>query len=166
MNNKVLNGFSLIEMIVAVTVILILTGIGITNFSTVTSDRNLRSATNEMLVWINSARNLAATGQLPDETLGLKFVKVTVTGSGVTAVAIDDNDISKTFFSNKLTNSDSFTVSVNVGGTSTPSFGFNKATGRLLDENGNFINGPVRIVLNNGGSSVLVVDDLGVVNEE
>ena len=163
---KEFNGFSLIEMIVSVTIILILTGIGMANFSNLTKSKDLKTATNEISAWLTDARNLAITNQLPDKTLGLKFVKVTVTGSGVTAVGIDSDGNSKIFFNNVLTNKDGLTISVTANSSAIDSFGFNSGTGRLLDQSGLFIDGPVNIVLSNGASTTLVVNDLGTINEK
>ena len=109
---------------------------------------------------------MAITNQLPDKTLGLKFVKVTVTGSGVTAVGIDSDGNSKIFFNNVLTNKDGLTISVTANSSAIDSFGFNSGTGRLLDQSGLFIDGPVNIVLSNGASTTLVVNDLGTINEK
>jgi len=65
-----------------------------------------------------------------------------------------------------LTNAGTLSVSISVGESSVSSFGFNKGTGRLLTQDGEFTDGPVRIVLSNGESSVLVINDLGIINEE
>ena len=153
-------------MIVSVTIILILTGIGIANFSNLTKSKNLKSATNEVNAWLTNAKNLAITNQLPDKTLGLSFVRVTVTGSGVTAVGVDSDGNSKLFFNNIFTNRDGLTILINNNGSAVSSFGFNSGTGRLLDHSGQFTNGPINIVLNNGDSSTLVINDLGTINEK
>lgn len=158
MKNKISKGFSLIEMIVAVTIVLILTGIGVANFSSLSRNKNLLSAKNELVSWLASSRNLAVTGQLPDESLDLKFVKVNITSVGITAVGINNSGPDQIFFNSVFSNRDNLSVS------GVTSFGFNKWTGRLLDEGGGFINGPITITLNNGETAAIIINDLGAIN--
>ena len=164
------NGFSLVELIVSLTVILLLTGIGVTTFSGLLKAKKVSTVKNELLSWVSLSKNLALTGQLPDGDLGLKFVKITFTSSNFLTDGIDDENSSYNFFTKNFKNDldiDNVNITVTNNGNGISSFGFNKGTGRLLDVGGTMIDGPVRILVeSNGVTDSITINDLGVINEK
>ncbi|MCW1949350.1 MAG: prepilin-type N-terminal cleavage/methylation domain-containing protein [Candidatus Shapirobacteria bacterium] len=159
-------GFTLVELVVSVTLILLLTGIGVTSFASLLKSRRVGTVKSEISTWVSLSRNLAITGQLPSKQLGLKFVRMTFTSNNFTAVGVrEDGTVeSPAFFvksySENLDSSD-ISVSVSNGG----SFGFNKGSGRLVDTNGNFIDGPVVIDIESEGTTDSIrINDLGIID--
>lgn len=153
----------------SVTIILLLTGIGVTTFSGLIKTKNVSIVKNELSSWLNLSRSLAITGQLSNKSLGLKYVRVTfsdankkltVDGVNTGTPATILNFFVKTF--GKETDIDDVTITPDI-----TTFGFNKGSGRLLDGSGNFIDGPLKIVVQSSGvSEVIIVSDLGVINEK
>ena len=159
------NGFSLVELVVSLTIILLLTGIGVTTFSGLIKAKRVTTVKNELSSWITLSRNLAITGQLPNKNLGLKFVRVILNGTNFSVDGVDDQVPSTiTNFFVKTFGNEVDIDDVNI----TPvSFGFNKGSGRLLDVGGTMIDGPVRIVVESRGvSEVITINDLGVISEK
>jgi prepilin-type N-terminal cleavage/methylation domain-containing protein len=161
------NGFSLVELVISLTIILLLTGIGVTTFSGLMRAKEVSTAKSELISWLSLSRNLAITGQLPDKSLGLKFVKVTFSSTDFTVDGVDNGTpaVTSRFFLKTFGNDldiDDVTVTPNI-----TSFGFNKGSGRLMDGSGNFINGPVEIVIKSKNvQDSIRINDLGVINEK
>ena len=72
------SGFTLIELIAAVSIMMVLLGVGSYAISGFTQSRKVMSARNEMTTHIKLARNLAMTNQLPNKTTNLQYVRVTL----------------------------------------------------------------------------------------
>jgi prepilin-type N-terminal cleavage/methylation domain-containing protein len=159
-------GFSLVELLVVVAIILILTGIGSYTISHFNQTSNLVKLRDYLSSQIKLARNLAITNQLPGGSLDLKYVKVAISGDQlvVTGVGVSNGvDFSTTespYFSNKL----DIPGSANITASN---FGFWGRTGRLTDVNGEFSNGPVVIDLTDGSEKYsLSINDLGIISND
>lgn len=124
-------GFTLVELMVVVAVMIILTGIGAVSLNKVNTNQELDGSKNELMASLNLARSMAITNQLPTTTDGsLKFVLVTMTigtSMRVDAVTTDDNTVP--YFSKN-----------NKSITTNSTFGFSIENGRLTDNNGNLVN--------------------------
>lgn len=166
------NGFSLVELLVSLTVVLLLTGIGVTTFSGLLRTKRLVAAKNELMSWINLSRNLAVTGQLPSKNLGLQFVKVTFDPVNFKVDGIkEDGSAEPLGFFTKVFGNDidtsNMTIKVTNSGMEVTSFGFRKTSGRLVDGLGEFIDGPIDIVVQSEGvSQTIIINDLGIINEK
>ncbi len=166
------NGFSLVELVVSLTIILLLTGIGVTTFSGLMKSKKVSTVRSELASWLSLSRNLAVTGQLPNKDLGLKFVRVTFSNNQFVIEGVDNAQppnspmfVTKTF-SNDL-DVDDVTISITNNNVGISSFGFNKGSGRLLDIGGTMIDGPVKILISSGGvGTSLTINDLGIINEK
>lgn len=158
------NGFSLVELIVAVTVILVLTGVGVTTFSGLAQSRKMITVRNELVSWLNLARNLAITGQLPDKSLGLSYIKVSIGNGNITASGMRNSSDGTTFFSQVIDPNKGIGVSV-VGLGGSQSFGFSKGNGKLTNAVGNLIGQTITLVLSGGVSDSVIISDLGIINE-
>jgi prepilin-type N-terminal cleavage/methylation domain-containing protein len=163
MKNKI--GFSLVELLVVVAIILILTGIGSYTISHFNQTSNLVKLRDYLSSQIKLARNLAITNQLPSGSLDLKYVKVTISGGRLTVAGMEEGETGvgtteSPYFSNKLDIPGSVTVT-------DKNFGFWGRTGRLTDVNGEFFNGPVVIDLIDGSEKYsLSINDLGVISND
>lgn len=163
-------GFSLVELLIVVTIILVLTGIGsysIGKFNRMKETTELRDYIANRL---KLARNLSVTNQLPNKTVDLKYVKVTFLNNNLVVEGINKNDGTGTtespYFSEKLDN-DSNQINITDNSVSVNSFGFLGKSGRLTDGNGDLSNGPLTIkILNQNGDYGLVINDLGVIDNE
>ncbi len=160
-------GFSLVELIVSLTVVLLLTGIGVTTFSGLMKAKKVSTVKNELLSWLSLSRNLAITGQLQNKSLGLKFVRITFSSTNFTVDGVDNGTppVASRFFLKTFGNDldiDDVTITPSI-----TSFGFNKGTGRLVDGSGNFISGPVEITIESDSiRDTVKISDLGVINEK
>jgi prepilin-type N-terminal cleavage/methylation domain-containing protein len=156
-------GFSLVELLVVVAIILVLTGIGSYTISRFTQTRNLVKLRDYLSSQIKLARNLAITNQLPGGGLDLKYVKVVILNNRLTVEGVNNNGIGTTespYFSNKLE------ISGNADVTES-NFGFWGQTGRLTDENGEFSNSPVVIELTDESERYsLSINDLGIISND
>lgn len=159
------NGFSLVELIVAVTVILVLTGVGVTTFSGLVRSRKMITVRNELVSWLNLARNLAITGQLPDKSLGLSYIKINIGSGNITASGMRDSSDGTTFFSQVIDPNKGIGVSVVGLAGGSQAFGFSKGNGKLTDVVGNLIGQTITLVLSGGVSDSVVISDLGIINE-
>jgi prepilin-type N-terminal cleavage/methylation domain-containing protein len=156
-------GFSLVELLVVVAIILVLTGIGSYTISHFNQTSNLVKLRDYLSSQIKLARNLAITNQLPSGNLDLKYVKVIILNNQLTVEGVNNNGIGTTespYFSNKL----DIPGSANITETS---FGFWGKTGRLTNANGEFSIGPVVIDLTDGSEKYsLSINDLGVISND
>ena len=163
-------GFSLVELLVVVTITLVLTGIG----SYTIGKFNQMRETTEMRDYISDrlklAKNLSITNQLPDKTTDLKYVKVTFLTDKLIVEGIKNDDVGTTeapYFSEKLDDMDQNKINLTNKSTSVSSFGFLGKSGRLTDGSGNLSDGPLIIKISNHYSEYrLKINDLGVINNE
>lgn len=162
-------GFTLIELMVSVTIILILVGIGSYSINNFTQSKKISGVRDELLTQIKLARNLAITNQLPDKTADLKYVRVTVLDKTITVEAIKNDGSIKTetpYFSKKLESSENVSISVLNGSNTITSFGFLGKSGRLVDTNGIFVAGPFTISISDTiSNSSFNINDLGIIND-
>lgn len=79
-------GFSLVEMMVAIGVIMVLTVSGVVYLNNFNLKQNIISAKNETLTNLRMARNLAVTSQAP-AGVDLRYVSVQINSSGVMTVS-------------------------------------------------------------------------------
>lgn len=155
---KDISGFTLIELMVSVTVILVLAGIGSVSINGFIMSRKIKSAKNEVVSQIKLARNLAITNQLPDGSVDLSYVKVSIVDKllTTTGVVIDGGTA--------MSYSDSpyFSKNLEIGVSNSVLFGFASNTGRLTDGNGVLIDGPVIVSITGDSFNI---NSLGVVSE-
>lgn len=154
-------GFTLIELIVTVTIIMILSGVGAVSLSGFNSNKELEATREEVANHIKLARNLAITKQLPNQKLGLDYVRVNVLSNqiaifGVEGLVADPNPP----YSTKSIDS-----KTGISLESTPeSFGFIKSTGHLTDDEGNLVETGVAIEVSKGTDiKTININSLGVV---
>lgn len=159
-------GFTLIELIVAVSIMLMLLGIGSYTISGFTQSRKVMAARNELTTYIKLARNLAMTNQLPNKTTNLKYVRVTISGMTVSVVGVDRNGALFTgapYFS-KTVEAKGVTTTIN-GGVS--AFGFNGLSGKLTDNNGNLSDTPLLVNVIEGSTIYSIgINGLGIITDE
>ena len=157
-------GYSLIELLVSITIILVLAGIGVTSFSNLSKTKKIITVKNELSSLIKLSRNLAITRQLPDGSLGLDYIQVALSGRNLTVKGLSGG-VSDVFF-NKSIDGDMNGVGVTVT-SNLATFGFERGTGRLVNGAGAFINGQLIITLKYGGvTDTITINDLGIINEE
>ncbi len=163
-------GFSLIELMVTVTIVMVLAGIGSYSINNFTQSRKVVTARDEVLSQIKSAKNLAITNQLPDKSSNLDYVRVSISGKTITVVALNNVGTvinTSPYFSKIMDIDGSVTISLFDNMTSITSFGFDGVTGRLLNSSGEFITGPVRVVLTDGtNSNSFRINDLGMISND
>jgi len=157
-------GYSLIELLVSITIILVLTGIGVTSFSNLSKTKKVITVKNELSSLIKLSRNLAITRQLPNGSLGLDYIQVALSGRNLVVKGIRTDGVSETHFTKSIDN-DMNGVGVTVT-SNLATFGFERGTGRLVNGSGAFINGPLTVTLRYGSTDTIVINDLGIINEE
>jgi prepilin-type N-terminal cleavage/methylation domain-containing protein len=161
------NGFSLVELLVVVTIMLVLTGIGIYSINKF----NQMSETTEMKDYLSTrlklARNLSITNQLPDKTTNLKYVKITILNDQLTVEAIRNDGTGTTespYFLDVLNKKSYNSISLTNNSVVVNSFGFLAKSGKLTNSEGNLSNGPVIIRISSGsGDYNLTINDLGII---
>jgi len=173
MRNKF--GFSLIELMVVVGIILVLTGIGsysINRFIQVNKIIELRDYLSSR---IKLAKNLSITNQLPDESVNLSFVKVTISSDNELIVEgikkDEDGGLNGTteppYFSVDLEVNEGTTIVLTNNSNVVRSFGFSSKNGRLTDGDGNFSDGPLVVKLTNESEECgLTISELGIINND
>lgn len=154
------NGFTLIELIVAVTVIMILAGVGAMSLNNFNGVKELESTREEVGGFIKLAKNLAVTRQLSTGTSNLKYVRVSISGNILTITGIDN-------VGNQDTSPPYSSVSINTKNgiiINAPSFGFMASTGRLTDLNGNLVGTTMAIDVSRGtDKKTIIINDLGTI---
>ena len=169
---KLLAGFSLVELLVVVVIIMVLTGIGsysIGKFNRMKETTELRDYVADRL---KLARNLSITNQLPDKTVDLKYVKVTFLENNLIVEGMKNNESVGTtetpYFSEKLDDdADQSQIQLTNNSIGVTSFGFLGKNGRLTDSDGNLSNGPLVIKISNQyGDYSLTINNLGIIDEE
>jgi len=151
-----MKGFTLVELIVTILIMMLLVGIGTVSINGFINSKKLEGVTSELIDQIKLARNLAVTGQLPDGGSGLIYVKVKITPNNGMIEASDDNN--NDYFNKKI---DGLALGVGV------SFGFAINTGRLTDFNGAFVDvdNPLNIGVSGVGvTKTVTINNLGVIN--
>lgn len=160
------NGFTLIELIVAVSVMMVLLGISYA-ISGFTKSRKVMSARNEMATHIKLARNLAITNQLPDETTNLQYVRVTISGMTISVVGVAKNGsvfATAPYFSQTI---EAKGVTTTIDGGLISSFGFDGISGKLTDSDGNLSDTVLTVDVTEGSEKYSIeINSLGVITGE
>ena len=155
------NGFTLIELIVAVSVMMVLLGISYA-ISGFTKSRKVMSARNEMATHIKLARNLAITNQLPDETTNLQYVRVTIS---VVGVAKNGSVFATAPYFSRTIEAKGVTTTIDGGLIS--SFGFDGISGKLTDSDGNLSDTVLTVDVTEGSEKYSIeINSLGVITGE
>lgn len=161
------SGFTLIELIVVVSIMMVLLGIGSYAISGFTQSRKVMSARDEMTTQVKLARNLAMTNQLPDKTTNLQYVRVTISGMTITVVGVAKSGSVFTaapYFS-KTIEAKGATTTINNGTIS--AFGFDGISGKLTDNNGNLSDNPLTLNVVEGSSNYSIgINSLGIITDE
>ena len=161
------SGFTLIELIVAVSIMMVLLGVGSYAISGFTQSRKVMSARNEMTTHIKLARNLAMTNQLPNKTTNLQYVRVTISGMTISVVGVAKNGsvfTASPYFSKTVEAKGSITTINNV---LISGFGFDGISGKLTDINGNLSDNPLTLNVVEGSSNYSIgINSLGIITDE
>lgn len=157
---KKFNGFTLIELIVSITIMMVLVGVGSMSLSNFNNQKELEAARNDVSAHLKLARNLAITKQLPENDTNLRFVLVNIGTSDVIIAGIDDVGTTKfeSPYSKLTINSKNGIILASYN------FGFSKSTGKLTDNNGNLVGTTMTIVLSRGtDQKILNINNLGMI---
>ncbi|MFA5749709.1 MAG: prepilin-type N-terminal cleavage/methylation domain-containing protein [Candidatus Shapirobacteria bacterium] len=150
-----MKGFTLVELIVTVVIVMVLMGIGSVYINNFSNSKKLETVTDELVNQIKLAKNMAVTGQLPSGGNDLVYVGVTTLANGTITAKV--NNSSTLYFSKKIDSMNDLTLTAT-------SFGFAVGTGRLTDINGTFINGPVNLGVSGSATKTVIITDLGTIN--
>lgn len=153
-------GFTLIELIVVVTIMMVLTGVGSMSLNNFNGQKELEAIRNDVSAHLKLARNLAITKQLPENDTNLRFVLVNIGTSDVIIAGIDDVGTTKfeSPYSKLTINSKNGIILASYN------FGFSKSTGKLTDNNGNLVGTTMTIVLSRGtDQKILNINNLGMI---
>lgn len=123
-------GFSLIELVVVLLVVMMISGGSLIYLNNFNSRQKLEKAKNEVISSLKLAQSYAKTRQLPveSEETKLNFVQVQVNGANLVAGA---NGVASKFFDKKIAESSEVTLSL-----SSPNIYFWNGSGRLTDKEG------------------------------
>lgn len=155
-------GFTLVELMVVVAVMIILTGIGAASLNKINSNQELNGLKNELIASFNLARSMAITNQLPTamDNDSLKFVLVTMAiGGSVKVDAITAGGNTVPYFSK---NNNSITTN--------SIFGFSIENGRLTNNTGVLVDDPLCFTLylnkDPDDKKYLFIDTTGLIYEK
>ncbi|MDD4937697.1 MAG: GspH/FimT family protein [Candidatus Shapirobacteria bacterium] len=147
MKKNIFFGFTLVEMMVVVAVMMVLVGIGSVSLNKFNSNQNLDSRKEELMADFKLARNMAVTSQQSAVAGGsLVYSKVTLNGGYITTdviVAVADS-VGNTSLSTNNVSPSKKNESLNTINTS---FGFSVENGRLTSPSGIFASQPVCLTL-------------------
>jgi len=159
-----MKGFSLVELMVVVTVIMVLAGMGAVSLSKFNHNQNLDERKEELISDFKLARNMAITNQLPSNVTSgsLKYIRITL-NSGISvsadAILVGSESNPRNYFSKK-----------NESIRNTASFGFSIENGRLMNGNGVFVSSPVCFTLylneDTNDKKYVKIDTSGLIYEE
>jgi len=123
-------GFSLMELIVAITAVVIISGGSLIYLNNFNSRQKLEKAKNEVISSMKLAQSYAKTRQLPigSPDKNLEYVQVQINGTNLVAGA---NGIGSTFFSKKIAESNEISLDL----CPSPLYFWN-GNGKLTDMNG------------------------------
>ena len=163
-------GFTLIELIVTVTVMMVLMGIGSYSIGNFAKSRKNLGVRDELVSQIKLAINLSLTNQLPDQSVNLKFVRVIISGRNITVEGVKNDGSVVTgspYFTKQISPDADLSISVKNNTTTISSFGFAGKSGRLLNSDGTLTDGPIVINVTDGvNSNVFRINDLGIIDNE
>jgi len=155
-------GFTLIELIVTVTVIMVLAGVGAMSLNKFNGLKELESVRDEVSDHLKLARNLAITKQLPGGTYDLKYVRVSLAGNSVTIAGIDSVGVAQT---NPPYSTMTVVTSAGISVTSSSNFGFMKSNGRLTDVNGNLVGTTMTVEVTRGTDKKTInINNWGIIS--
>lgn len=156
-------GFTLIELIIAVTVVMVLTGVGAMSLNNFNDIKELESIRAEVSNHIKLAKNLALTKQLPDNTeIGnLEYVRVTFLNNEITIEGVNNIGV---IFSDSPYSKMKINAKSGVNITSA-NFGFLKSTGRLTDSSGIETSVAIVVSLSRGTNTRTInINNLGIIS--
>lgn len=154
-------GFTLVELMVVIVVMIVLTGIGAASLNQINNTQELDGLKNELMNNLSLARNMAKTNQLPvDATGSLKYVSVVMSsGTNITVNAVTADNNEYVYFSKE-----------NKSISTNSSFGFSIENGRLTDSNGVLVSSPLcftlSLVSNPTNKKYVYIDTSGLVYEK
>lgn len=156
-----MKGFTLVELMVVVAVVIVLTGIGAASLNKINNTQELEGLKNELMSSLNLAKSMAITNQLPiGVNDSLKYVLVTMTvGTSIRADAVTVGGVNQTYFTKE-----------NQSIMTNASFGFSLENGRLTDNNGVLISDPLCFTLllasNPNNRKFVYIDNSGLIYEK
>jgi Tfp pilus assembly protein FimT len=101
--NRKEKGFTLVELLLAVAMIMLLVGVGAISLNEFNARQKVNTAKEDLITNLRLARNYATSMQLPSGlTGGLKEVDVDVLNTGITITAINSEDERKIYFSKSI----------------------------------------------------------------
>jgi len=168
------NAFTLVEMIVVVSIVLLLAGIGVATINKFNSGRKVETAGSELMTQIKLARDMAITSQPPVGNSAFNFVRVMIaTDLSMTATAatrdINGNvtALQPDYFTNKkISGVNGLSI-----GSLPKSFGFWVGNGRLVDASGVPLNSGIGVTVMSGAGDTddkkyFFIDKSGLINEK
>ena len=157
-------GFTLIELIVTVTVIMVLSGVGAMSLNNFNGAKELESVREEVSNHIKLARNLAITKQLPNNATNLEYVKVNIVNNKITIVGVNS---AGTIIDTSPYSAMTIPTNKGIGVSSSSNFGFSKSTGRLVDNAGDPTAMSVVVsVTGNGVTKLININNSGIISNE
>lgn len=152
-------GFTLIELMVSITIMMLLIGIGTVALNSFNARQKVEATKGELISNLKLARNYATTMQLPDGVNGnLKYVQVDLASDGKINVV---TDVGGTYFSKDIS-----PVGVNIGIT----YPVDNNYIRFASYKGNSLAGDITININTDEdasySKKILINSSGLINEE
>jgi len=159
------NGFTLIEIMVVVAVIIVLTGVGAVSLNKFNGNQALDAQKEELMSDLRLARNMAKTNQLPYGVSGsLQYVEIEILNKILTVNSVSIDESGNTNVNDYSTKKNESTNTINS------SFGFSVENGRLTDGDGIFANQSVCLTLylpsNINDKKFVYIDTSGLIYEK
>lgn len=123
-------GFTLVELMVAITITLVLAGTGMVSINKFLAKEKINQAATEVVSLLNLTRNLAMTGQAPSG-FNLQYVSVTLINGTLIAYPTNSGGVGTKYFSKKVAENGVSLTQINLGGLQ-----FATGSGKLLDATG------------------------------